>query len=107
MLKQTSLLILLSTTIPAAGADVAVNLTGIGSKPCAYWLSGQNHQSEGAVWIYGFWSGLNYVAVASEQDQSKTTGTAMIAAVDRLCRRDPSRVLAAAAWSAYVDLQEK
>jgi hypothetical protein len=107
MLKQTSLLILLSTTVPAASADVAVTLTGIGSKTCAYWLSGQNHQSEGTVWIYGFWSGLNYVAAASEQDQSKAGGTAMVAAVDRLCRREPSRVLAAAAWSAYVDLQEK
>jgi hypothetical protein len=108
MLKQTLLLVLLSSTaVPAAGAEVAVNLTGIGSKTCAYWLSGQSHQSEGVVWIYGFWSGLNYVAAASEQDQSKTTGTAIVAAVDRLCRREPSRVLAAAAWSAYVDLQEK
>ena len=109
MLKQTLLLILLSTAVPAAAeADpVAVDLTGIGSKTCAYWLSGQGHQSEGAVWIYGFWSGLNYVAAASEQDQSKATGVAMIAAVDRLCRRDPSRVLAAAAWSAYIGLQQK
>jgi hypothetical protein len=30
----------------------------------------------------------------------------MIAAVEKLCRREPSRVLAAAAWSAYIDLNE-
>jgi hypothetical protein len=110
MLKRILLLILLFTAAPVAAAEtapVAVNLTGIGSKTCAYWLSGQGHQSEGSVWIYGFWSGLNYVAAASEQDQSKATGAAMIAAVDRLCRSEPSRVLAAAAWSAYIDLQAK
>jgi hypothetical protein len=112
MLKLIPLVTLLSTAVPAAAAtedadDVAVNLAGIGSKSCAYWLSGQSHQSEGSVWIYGFWSGLNYVAAASEQNQSKATSIEMIAAVEKLCRRQPSRILAAAAWSAYLDLNKK
>jgi hypothetical protein len=111
MLKSIPLVILLSTAataaIAAGGADqVAVNLAGIGMKPCAYWLSGPSHTSEGTVWIYGFWSGLNYVAAASEQDQSKATGAEMIATVERLCRREPSRVLASAAWLAYIDLNK-
>jgi hypothetical protein len=112
MLKRISLVILLSTAAAAAiaadGANqIAVNLAGIGAKPCAYWLSGPSRTSEGSVWIYGFWSGLNYVAAASEQDQSKATGAEMIATVERLCRREPSRVLASAAWSAYIDLNKK
>jgi hypothetical protein len=112
MLKRISLVILLSTAaagaIAADGADqIAVNLAGIGMKSCAYWLSGPSHTSEGSVWIYGFWSGLNYVAAASEQGQSKATGAEMIATVEKLCRREPSRVLASAAWSAYIDLNKK
>ncbi len=110
MLKRTLLIMLLSTAVAdaAQGTDkLSVNLAGVGSKTCAYWLSSKGHKSEGAVWISGFWSGLNYVAAASEQDQSKATGAAMIAAVENLCRREPSRVLASAAWSAYIDLNKK
>jgi hypothetical protein len=107
MLKRTLLIFLLSTAA-AQGADkLSVDLAGIGSRTCAYWLSGQGHESEGTVWIYGFWSGLNYVAAASEQEQSKATGHAMVAAVQKLCRREPSRILASAAWAAYIDLNEK
>jgi hypothetical protein len=106
MLMRTLLLILLSSAAAASEATdkPSVNLAGVGTRTCAYWLSG--HKSEGEVWIYGFWSGLNYVAAASEQDQSKATGAAMIAAVEKACKRDPSQVLAAAAWSAYIDLNK-
>jgi hypothetical protein len=115
MLMRILLMILLSTpaaeSAAAATAEseekLSVNLAGIGAKTCGYWLSSQNHKSEGALWIYGFWSGLNYVAAASQQDQSKATSSAMIAAVETVCRREPSRVLAAAAWSAYIDLNQR
>jgi hypothetical protein len=112
MLMRILLVILLSTVTAkhAAAASIeskdklSVNLAGIGTKTCAYWLSSQEHKSEGTVWIYGFWSGLNYVAAASQQDQSKATSNATIAAVETACKREPSRILAAAAWSAYIDL---
>jgi hypothetical protein len=109
MLKRTLLVMLLSTAVAdAAKADkLSVDLAGVGSKTCAYWLSGQSQKSEGTVWIYGFWSGLNYVAAASDQDQSKATSAAMIAAVEDACRRDPSQILASAAWSAYIELNKK
>jgi hypothetical protein len=48
--------------------QLAVKLAGFGSKTCSDWLSSASHKLEGAVWIYGFWSGLNYVAAASEQN---------------------------------------
>jgi hypothetical protein len=110
MLKQGLLILLLSTATADAAENpdkLSVNLAGAGRRTCAYWLSSQPHKVEGTVWIYGFWSGLNYVAAASEQDQSKATSAALVAAVEETCRRDPSRVLAVAAWSAYVDLNKK
>src|SRR4051812_1160233 len=111
MLKLLSLLIPLSITIAAAGAvraeDTSIELAGIGSRTCAYWLSARDHKSEGTVWIYGFWSGLNYVAVPSQKEQPKAPTAAMIAAVEAVCRREPSRVLASAVWSAYIDLNQK
>ena len=110
MLKR-SLVILLLSTSAAAGSEStvkrSVNLAGVGSRTCAFWLSSQNHKSEGTVWIYGFWSGLNYVAAASEQNQSKATIDTMISAVEQACRSYPSRVLAAAAWSTYLDLNKE
>jgi hypothetical protein len=115
MLMRILLVILLSTVTAkhAAAASIeskdklSVNLAGVGTKTCAYWLSSQEHKSEGLVWIYGFWSGLNYVAAASQQDQSKATSNALIAAVETVCKREPSRILAAAAWSAYIDLNRQ
>ena len=110
MLKQGFLILLLSTAAADAAGNpdkLSVNLAGAGSRTCSHWLSSQPHKAEGTVWIYGFWSGLNYVAAASEQDQSKASSNALVSAVEEACRRDPSRILAAAAWSAYVDLNKK
>ena len=92
----------------AAQADEAsIKLAGIGSRTCSYWLSNQDHRLEGTVWIYGFWSGLNYVAVSSQQDQPKTDSAAMVAAVEAACRAQPSRILATAAWAAYIDSNQQ
>jgi hypothetical protein len=115
MLTRILLMMLLSTTAAngaaAATAEsedkLSIRLAGVGSKTCAYWLSSDGRKSEGTIWIYGFWSGLNYVAAASQQEQSKATSASMIAAVEKACMLDPSRVLAAAAWSAYLDLNQQ
>jgi hypothetical protein len=109
MLKRLFLTLVLSTAAPATGRteDISVDLAGIGSKTCAYWLSSPVHKSEGAVWIYGFWSGLNYVAAASEQDQSRASSAEMIAAVETACNRQLSHILASAAWSAYIARNKK
>ena len=82
--------------------QVAVNLAGVGNRTCGDWLSNSSRKLEGAVWIYGFWSGLNYVAVASEQKQSPASSADMLDAVEEVCRRDASQILASAAWVAYV-----
>ena len=104
------LLITLHLLLPSHGLaraeNASIDLTGIGSQTCAYWLSSRDHKLEGTVWIYGFWSGLNYVAAASQQAPSKATGSAMVAAVEAVCKREPSSLLATAAWSAYIDLSK-
>jgi hypothetical protein len=112
MLIRISLMILLSASAAAAkpagnsAAEPApqgsVNLMGAGSKTCSDWLSSPSHKLEGAVWLYGFWSGLNYVAAASEQKQSRATSGDIVDAVEKVCRRGPSQILASAAWSAYI-----
>jgi hypothetical protein len=107
-IKAAFVLFAFATATSAAQADEAsIKLAGIGSRPCSYWLSNQNHRLEGTVWIYGFWSGLNYVAVSSQQDQPKTDSDAMVAAVEAACRAQPSRILATAAWAAYIDTNQQ
>ena len=91
----------------AMAEEAPVNLAGIGSRTCAYWLSNRVRRLEGTVWIYGFWSGLNFVAVSSRQQQSQAGDAAMIAAVEASCKGKPSQALAAAAWSAYIDSNVK
>lgn len=104
------LFVLLSFVVTSGAAlaeEASIDLTGIGSRTCGYWLSTRDHKLEGTVWIYGFWSGLNYVAVSSQQQQSNANDTAMIAAVEAACKGAPSRILAGAAWSAYIDSNRK
>ena len=82
----------------------------IGTSPCmscAHWRSTKEHSSEGIVWIYGFWTGLNYVAAASEQAQSGTDATAIVAEVRKTCASDPSQTLASAVWSTYLRFNKK
>src|ERR1700689_5906144 len=55
----------------AQDAKVSVDMIGIGGLSCAHWQSTQAHRLEGTIWIYGFWTGLNYVASASEQTATK------------------------------------
>lgn len=108
MIRAIVLLLAFAVTTGTAGAEEAsINLSGIGSRKCSYWLSSPDHRLEGTVWIYGFWSGLNYVAASSQQDQPKTNGTAMVAAVEAACRGNPSQILASAAWAAYLDSNQK
>ena len=34
--------------------------------------------TRGTIWIYGFWTGLNYVAAASDQTQAKIDGQTIV-----------------------------
>jgi hypothetical protein len=97
-------LVFAALVFPASAQDakVSVEMIGIGSMSCAHWQSTKEHQLEGTVWIYGFWTGLNYVAAASDQAQAKIDVAAIAAAVEKTCARQMSQTLASAAWTAYL-----
>ena len=87
----------------AQDARVAVDMIGIGGLSCAHWRSTQAHRLEGTVWIYGFWTGLNYVAAASDQTQAKVDLAAIVAEVEKTCARQTMQTLASAVWTAYLE----
>jgi hypothetical protein len=91
----------------AEDTKVSVGMTGIGAMSCAHWQSSKEHLAEGTVWIYGFWTGLNYVAAASEQPQSGTNAAAIVAEVKKTCAQLPSQALASAVWTTYVEFNKK
>lgn len=90
----------------AQDAKVSVDMMGIGAMSCAHWQSTQGHRLEGTIWIYGFWTGLNYVASASEQAVTKVDTAAAVVEVEKRCAQRPSQVLASAVWTAYLDLNK-
>jgi hypothetical protein len=91
----------------AQDAKVSVDLMGIGAMSCAHWQSTHELRLEGTVWIYGFWTGLNYVAVASGQTETKVDTAAAMVEVKKTCAQRPSQVLASAVWTAYLDLNKR
>ena len=91
----------------AQDAKVSVDMMGIGAMSCAHWQSTQGHRLEGTIWIYGFWTGLNYVASASEQAVTEVDTAAAVVEVEKRCAQRPSQVLASAVWTAYLDLNKR
>jgi hypothetical protein len=87
---------------PAQDAKVSVDMIGIGSMSCAHWRSTKEHLVVGTVWIYGFWTGLNYVAAASDQAQAKIDVAAIVAEVEKTCAHQTSQTLASAVWTTYL-----
>jgi hypothetical protein len=86
----------------AQDSNVSVDMIGIGSMSCAHWRSTKEHLLEGTVWIYGFWTGLNYVAAASDQAQAKIDVAAIMAEVEKTCAQQMSQTLASAVWTTYI-----
>jgi hypothetical protein len=94
---------------PSSAQDdkVSVDMMGIGAMSCAHWRSTPALRLEGTIWIYGFWTGLNYVAAASGQTETKIDTAAAMVEVKKACAQRPSQVLASAVWTAYLDLNKR
>jgi hypothetical protein len=86
----------------AQDAKVSVDMIGIGSMSCVHWRSTKEHLLEGTVWIYGFWTGLNYVAAASGQSPAKINMSAIVVEVEKTCAQQTSQTLASAVWTTYL-----
>src|ERR1700753_304773 len=106
MIKRLFLAALIFASPPGVASaqetDVSVAMIGAGAMSCARWRSTPQDVSEGAVWIYGFWTGLNYVAAASDQGQAKIDDAAILAEVRKTCAAQPSQALASAVWATYL-----
>jgi redox-regulated HSP33 family molecular chaperone len=102
VLCSAQVLAALVCPISAQDSKVAVDMMGIGSMSCAHWRSTQAHQLEGTAWIYGFWTGLNYVAAASDQAQAKIDMVAIVVEVKKTCAQQMSQTLASAVWTTYL-----
>jgi hypothetical protein len=89
--------------VSAQDTKVSVDMIGIGRMSCAHWQSTQAHRLEGTIWVYGFWTGLNYVAAASDQTPAKIDVGAIVAQVKKTCVQQTSQTLASAAWTAYLE----
>jgi hypothetical protein len=89
--------------VSAQDAKVRVDMMGIGGMSCTHWRATQEHRVEGTVWIYGFWTGLNYVAAASDQTQAKIDMSAIVAEVEKTCALQTSQTLASAVWTTYLE----
>jgi hypothetical protein len=111
MVKALSLaaLVFVASACPilAEDAKVSVDTTGIGGMSCAHWRATKDHLSEGTVWIYGFWTALNYVAAASDQAQSGTDTAEIVAEVKKRCAQLPSQTLASAVWKTYLEFNKR
>ena len=88
--------------VSAQDAKVSVDMVGIGGMSCAHWQSTREHRLEGTIWIYGFWTGLNYVAAASDQTQAKIDVGTIVVEVKKTCTQQTSQTLASAVWTTYL-----
>jgi hypothetical protein len=102
-LIATLILVAPACRVSAQDAKISVDMIGIGRMSCAHWWSTQAHRLEGTIWIYGFWTGLNYVAAASDQTQAKIDVAAIAAQVAKTCARQTSQPLASAVWTTYLE----
>jgi len=106
MIKRVLFAVLVFATpfwpVSAQDAKVSVDMIGIGGLSCAHWRSTREHRLEGTVWIYGFWTGLNYVAAASDQAQAKIDMAAIVAEVEKTCAQQTLKTLASAVWTTYL-----
>jgi hypothetical protein len=111
MVKSVLLAALICTAAvsasPGQDTKVSVNMMGIGGLSCAHWRSTPALRLEGTIWIYGFWTGLNYVAAASGQAERKIDTTAVVVEVKKTCAQLPSQTLAGAVWTTYLELDKK
>jgi hypothetical protein len=95
------LLIAFLSTTTAAEETARVTMSGIGSMSCAHWQSSRSKYAEGVVWLYGFWTGLNYAAAVQQLTQSELDSSSIAKEVAKTCALSPSTTLAQAAWQTF------
>ncbi len=90
--------------VPAEAADDTSLVLGIGAQSCAYWQSSAARKSEGAVWIFGFWSALNLANDRNHYVGKNTDTYGKVAEVAKTCAARPSMTLQEAAAKTYGEM---
>jgi hypothetical protein len=82
---------------------------GVGQNSCAHWTTARGEEVQTAVWIMGFWSGLNFATGAWQKADAKTGGTTdadgIIEEVRKVCKEQPSLGIGSAVFQVYVQFQ--
>jgi hypothetical protein len=86
----------------ASAQYATTQMFGIGIKSCAYWQSSPSTISEGRVWIYGYWSGLNTFNNQNHIVGENTDSAGIVGEVTKICNDRPSMALSSAVLSAFV-----
>jgi hypothetical protein len=94
----------LMQSVEARGSRVRIHILGMGAERCDIISSERINREDVIRWVEGFWSGLNYVAAASDQKQSVVDPDVMMAEIEKVCRQKSSQILASAAWTAFLRL---
>lgn len=77
---------------------------GIGGSSCASWLSNRASETEGKVWILGFWTGNNYDAASFHRNGrvgSTADAVGIIGEVKKRCTENPASSLLIEAGKVY------
>jgi hypothetical protein len=91
--------------VNAAAAQGKSSLVlGIGRMSCAHWQSSPPRQREGAIWIFGYWSGINHVGetTSGRLVGQHTDSEGIVAEVKKVCEAQPSMTLMDATATAYL-----
>jgi hypothetical protein len=113
MLRPTILALVLAQSlalvqsVEAQGSRVRIHIMGMGTERCDIINSERIKREDVIRWVEGFWSGLNYVAAASDQKQSVVDANVMMAEMEKVCRQKSSQILASAVWTAFLRLNER
>jgi hypothetical protein len=106
LLPTVLVLFFVASATSAISAD-QVMIAGIGSKSCTHWKSTPELKAEGEKWAFGFWSGLNYVAaVTKQQNQLIIDPQKMLDEIERMCVERPSQSLADTVWITFLTLNK-
>lgn len=106
LLPTAFALFFITSATSAISAD-QVMIAGIGSKSCTHWKSTPGLKAEGEKWALGFWSGLNYVAAATkQQNQLIIDPQRMLDEIEKMCAERPSQSLADTVWITFLTLNE-
>jgi hypothetical protein len=79
------------------------NVYGIGGNSCASWLSSHGNETEGDIWVLGYWSGRNDANAANHKVGATTGADGIIGEVKKVCKDKPSLTLFHAVGRVWFD----